>query len=46
MTVLNDYTEQRKQGKDPKFNVEKYPGIKNTECWGVEEKDSRSERRR
>ncbi|QQK80731.1 alanine:cation symporter family protein [Salicibibacter cibi] len=39
ITVLNDYTDQRKQGKDPKFNVEKYPEIKNTECWGEKKED-------
>ncbi|MBB6450234.1 AGCS family alanine or glycine:cation symporter [Geomicrobium halophilum] len=46
VTVLKDYTDQRKQGKDPKFNVEKYPEIKNTECWGEGEEDSSPERRK
>ncbi|WP_020006321.1 alanine/glycine:cation symporter family protein [Salinicoccus albus] len=40
VTVLKDYTEQKKQGKDPKFYVEKYPEIKNTECWGGQEESS------
>ncbi|MFS0785263.1 alanine/glycine:cation symporter family protein [Shouchella sp. 1P09AA] len=35
--LLKDYTEQRKQGKDPVFYSSKYPEIKNTDCWGDDE---------
>lgn len=30
--ILNDYTAQKKQGRDPVFHPEKL-GIKNTQCW-------------
>lgn len=36
--VLDDYTSQRKAGKNPEFFAKNIPGLKNTECWGEEEK--------
>ena len=33
--TLKDYIEQKRDGKDPKFNPKKL-GIKNTECWDEE----------
>ncbi|KAA0958798.1 alanine:cation symporter family protein [Planococcus sp. ANT_H30] len=39
--VLDDYTEQRKAGKNPVFFAKNIPGLKNTECWG--EGESRHE---
>lgn len=36
--VLDDYTAQRKAGKNPVFFAKNIPGLKNTECWGEEEK--------
>lgn len=33
--TLKDYSEQKREGKDPKFNPRKL-GIKNTECWDEE----------
>ncbi|WP_298824557.1 sodium:alanine symporter family protein [uncultured Planococcus sp.] len=35
--VLDDYTGQRKAGKNPEFFAKNIPGLKNTECWGDEE---------
>ena len=32
--VLEDYTRQRKAGKNPEFYARDIPGLKNTECWG------------
>lgn len=32
--VLEDYTSQRKAGKNPEFYAKNIPGLKNTECWG------------
>lgn len=32
--VLDDYTRQRKSGKNPEFYAKDIPGLKNTECWG------------
>ncbi|WP_372868877.1 alanine/glycine:cation symporter family protein [Planomicrobium okeanokoites] len=32
--VLDDYTKQRKAGKNPEFYAKDIPGLKNTECWG------------
>ncbi|EGA88279.1 amino acid carrier protein [Planococcus donghaensis MPA1U2] len=32
--VLEDYTTQRKAGKNPEFFAKNIPGLKNTECWG------------
>ncbi|WP_200883318.1 alanine/glycine:cation symporter family protein [Planococcus sp. CAU13] len=32
--VLDDYTKQRKAGKNPEFYSRDIPGLKNTECWG------------
>lgn len=32
--VLDDYTKQRKAGKNPEFYAKNIPGLKNTECWG------------
>lgn len=34
IAALNDYTKQRKEGKDPVFHVSNIPGLKNVECWG------------
>lgn len=31
--VLDDFTKQRKQGKNPVFYAKSVPGLKNTECW-------------
>lgn len=39
--VLDDYTTQRKAGKNPEFFAKNIPGLKNTECWG--EGESRHE---
>ena len=39
--VLDDYTAQRKVGKNPEFFAKNIPGLKNTECWG--DKDDRHE---
>ncbi len=39
--VLDDYTSQRKAGKNPEFFAKNIPGLKNTECWG--DKDDRHE---
>ncbi|WP_142827164.1 alanine/glycine:cation symporter family protein [Planococcus soli] len=39
--VLDDYTAQRKAGKNPEFFAKNIPGLKNTECWG--ESESRHE---
>lgn len=39
--VLEDYTSQRKAGKNPEFFAKNIPGLKNTECWG--EGESRHE---
>lgn len=39
--VLDDYTAQRKAGKNPEFFAKNIPGLKNTECWG--DKDDRHE---
>ncbi|WP_231633133.1 alanine/glycine:cation symporter family protein [Numidum massiliense] len=33
--ALQDYTRQRKAGKDPVFHVDNIPGLKNVECWGT-----------
>lgn len=34
--VLNDFTEQRRKGLNPKFKAKSIPGLKGTECWGDE----------
>lgn len=31
--VLDDYTRQRKAGKNREFFAKNIPGLKNTECW-------------
>lgn len=36
--VLDDFTEQRKQGKNPKFYAKSVPGLKNAECWEEEDR--------
>ena len=35
--VLEDYTSQRKAGKNPEFFAKNIPGLKDTECWGDKE---------
>ena len=35
--VLDDFTKQRKQGKNPVFYAKSIPGLKNTECWKEED---------
>ncbi|MFJ7736359.1 alanine/glycine:cation symporter family protein [Lysinibacillus sp. NPDC097287] len=35
--VLDDFTKQRKQGKNPVFYAKSIPGLKNTECWEEED---------
>lgn len=37
--VLDDYTKQRKAGKNPEFFAKNIPGLKNTECWGEEDRN-------
>ena len=37
--VLDDYTSQRKAGKNPEFFAKNIPGLKNTECWGEDKRD-------
>lgn len=34
--VLDDFTKQRKQGKNPVFFAKSIPGLKNAECWEEE----------
>ena len=34
--VLDDFTKQRKQGKNPVFYAKSIPGLKNAECWEEE----------
>ncbi|WP_425313934.1 MULTISPECIES: alanine/glycine:cation symporter family protein [Sporosarcina] len=34
--VLDDFTLQRKNGLNPKFEAKSVPGLKGTECWGEE----------
>lgn len=34
--VLDDYTKQRKTGKNPVFFAKSIPGLKNTDCWEEE----------
>ncbi len=34
--VLDDFTRQRKKGKNPVFEAKSVPGLKGTECWGEE----------
>lgn len=36
--VLDDFTAQRKQGKNPVFYAKSIPGLKNTDCWGEEDR--------
>ncbi|MGE7933418.1 alanine/glycine:cation symporter family protein [Viridibacillus arvi] len=36
--VLDDFTKQRKQGKNPSFYAKSIPGLKNTECWEEEDR--------
>ena len=36
--VLDDFTKQRKNGEDPTFYSKTIPGLKNTECWGEEDR--------
>lgn len=36
--VLDDFTNQRKQGKNPKFYAKSVPGLKNAECWEEEDR--------
>lgn len=38
--VLQDFTRQRKQGLNPVFKASSIPGLKNTECWEDDERDS------
>lgn len=40
-TALQDYTRQRKEGKDPVFTKNSIPGLKNVECWDEEAKAER-----
>ena len=35
--ALDDYTKQRKEGKDPVFLADSIPGLPKTECWHLEE---------
>lgn len=37
--VLDDYTDQRKLGKNPEFFAKNIKGLKNTECWGEHDRD-------
>ena len=37
LKVLDDYTAQRKAGKDPVFVADTIEGLPPTECWHVEE---------
>lgn len=37
--ALKDYSYQKKQGKDPIFNVNNIEGLKNVECWGEIKKE-------
>ena len=37
--VLDDYTAQRKAGKNPEFFAKNIKGLKNTECWGEHDRD-------
>ncbi len=37
IAVLNDYSEQKKAGKDPVFVAESIPGLPATECWHYDE---------
>ncbi|TCJ18305.1 alanine:cation symporter family protein [Rubrobacter taiwanensis] len=32
--ALNDYTRQRRTGRDPTFHTDSIPGLRNTEAWG------------
>ncbi|MGE7625141.1 alanine/glycine:cation symporter family protein [Viridibacillus sp. NPDC096237] len=36
--VLDDFTKQRKKGKNPTFYAKSIPGLKNTECWEEEDR--------
>ena len=36
LKVLDDYTAQRKAGKDPVFVADRIPGLPKTECWHTE----------
>ncbi|MBK3496264.1 alanine:cation symporter family protein [Viridibacillus sp. YIM B01967] len=36
--VLDDFTMQRKKGKNPTFYAKSIPGLKNTECWEEEDR--------
>lgn len=36
--VSDDFNQQLKEGKDPVFKASSIKGLKNTECWGDEEK--------
>ena len=35
--VLDDFTEQRIQGKNPVFHASSIPGLKGAECWEDED---------
>ncbi|WP_202077634.1 alanine/glycine:cation symporter family protein [Caldalkalibacillus salinus] len=37
ITVLQDYLEQKKEGKDPVFLASRIKGLNNTECWNEED---------
>ncbi len=37
LKVLDDYTAQRKAGKDPVFVADRIPGLPKTECWHMAE---------
>ena len=37
--ALDDYTRQRKAGKNPVFVAENIPGLPATQCWHVGEDD-------
>ncbi|TFB14133.1 alanine:cation symporter family protein [Filobacillus milosensis] len=36
--ILNDYTRQKKEGKDPTFHVDNFSWLKNVEWWGAQDK--------
>lgn len=37
--VLQDYTKQKKQGKDPEFHFKNVPGLKNISWWGAQDQE-------
>lgn len=36
--VLDDFTEQRRAGKNPVFYAKSIPTLKNTDCWEEEDR--------